>query len=147
MPRITRFKMATLVGRLDGCIDRAEDIPDTDTSIFRRTKDLTDPFVTVEVVYPEGNEEVFRTRHIKDCLNPVWGETFSVEVKKDLDKVTFNVRDKEAIGSEHVAYVSIVATELLKGNKIDDLFTLKDEDDKDAGKIKLSVQFFPEKRN
>lgn len=126
-------------GFLQVHIDQAENLPDTDTSFFNMFgKDVTDPFVTLKM----GDVELFRTKTIKDDLNPKWDEKQVINVYQELENITVNVRDKESIGSVHVASVSVASEKFSKGNAIEGWFNLKNNGE-ERGKIKMSVQFFP----
>ena len=136
--------MATLKGRLDFHIDRAENLPDTDNALFNIfVKDVTDPYVLAEICN-EGapNYELFRTNYIKNDLNPVWDTKYNIDIKKHVEHLTIQIRDKEKIGSARVAAVNFTGLEIFKGHKIEDWFTLKNEEGQDSGRIRLSVQFF-----
>lgn len=93
----TKFN-GTISFTVKGCTK----LPDTDSSFFNVVgKDLTDPLVAIEI---NGNE-VWRTAHINNCLDPVWTEknTYDYEAKeKDIEKIVFKVKDKETIGSVNV---------------------------------------------
>ena len=131
--------MTLLHGRLAFFIDRAEDLPDTDTAFFNISqKDKTDPFVSGEI----GPTWLFKTRYINNTLNPVYEEKFSVQVCQEAENITINVRDKENIGSAHVATLNFPCEEVVQGDEIEGWFDL-DNNGETNGKIKMSIQFFP----
>ena len=130
--------MTLLHGRLAFYIDRAEDLPDTDTAFFNFSKkDVTDPFVSGEL----GGVWLFKTRYINNQLNPVWDEKFSIPVCQEAENITINVRDKEHIGSAHVASLSIPCDDVIQGEEVEGWFDL-DNNGTACGQIKLSIQFF-----
>ena len=131
--------MTLLHGRLAFFIDRAEDLPDTDTAFFNISqKDKTDPFVSGEL----GPQWLFKTAYLNNTLNPVWEEKFSIPVCQEADVLTINVRDKEHIGDAHVASLTFACDEVVQGDEIEGWFDL-DNNGEANGRIKMSVQFFP----
>ena len=131
--------MSLLHGRLAFYIDRAEDLPDTDTAFFNLSKkDKTDPFVTGEL----GDVWLFKTRCIKNSLIPVFQEKFSIPVCQEAENITINIRDKEKLGSAHVASLSIPCVAVMLGCEIEGFFDLVNNGEA-CGRIKLSVKFFP----
>ena len=120
-------------------IDRAENLPDTDTAFFNiAKKDQTDPFVSCEI----GDEWLFKTFYINNTLNPVWEETYSIPVCHEAKTIVINVRDKENIGDAHVATLSIPCDEVKEGKECNGWFNL-DNNGNAGGRIKMSIQFFP----
>ena len=139
-------KPILLHGRLEFHIDRAEGLPDTDTSLvtnlldcFRKQKDVTDPFVTAEM----GPVWLFETKYILNDLNPTWDEKFNIPVCQESGQITINVKDSDSIGSDYIASTYFSCAEIVKGNKMEDLYELKTKKGEVRGKIKLSIQFFP----
>ena len=131
--------MPLLHGRLAFYIDRAEKLPDTDTSFFNiDNDDYTDPFVVGEL----GPQWLFKTKYINNTLNPVWDETFSIPVCQKAEVITISVRDKEHWKSVPLGSFTLTCDEVLKGEMIEDCFDLKHEG-KQVGKIRMSVQYFP----
>ena len=130
--------MTCLHGRLVFNIDRAEDLPDTDTAFFNIAgKDVTDPFVTGEI----GPVWLFKTRYLNNTLNPVWEEKFSIPVCQESDNITINVKDKEHIGSAHVASLSFACEDVVQGKEIEGWFDLENNGE-NYGRIKMSIQYF-----
>ena len=111
-------------------IHNAENLPNKDVT------SKSDPFVTVEI----DGKEVFKTRVIKNQLNPVWEASETFKINKDVSKIKFAVRDKNLIGSEVIGKVSINFEDLKGGNDIimKD-FILKDSNKKAPAKLKLSL--------
>ena len=113
-------------------IHNAENLPNKDVT------SKSDPFVTVEI----DGKEVFKTRVIKNQLNPVWEASETFKINKDVSKIKFVVRDKNLIGSEVIGKVSINFEDLKGGNDIimKD-FILKDSNKKAPAKLKLSLNY------
>ena len=60
-----------LHGKLWVKVIAAENLPDTDTALFNiDADDYTDPYVVGNL----GTARIFKTRYIKNELNPVWNE-------------------------------------------------------------------------
>eukprot|EP00008_Paramoeba_atlantica_P003029 CAMPEP_0201488678 /NCGR_PEP_ID=MMETSP0151_2-20130828/19316_1 /ASSEMBLY_ACC=CAM_ASM_000257 /TAXON_ID=200890 /ORGANISM="Paramoeba atlantica, Strain 621/1 / CCAP 1560/9" /LENGTH=321 /DNA_ID=CAMNT_0047874021 /DNA_START=41 /DNA_END=1006 /DNA_ORIENTATION=+ len=70
----------------------------------------SDPYA---IVYING-KEVARTKTIKDCLNPVWNETFNVEVSQ-LNKVKVHLFDKDTLKDDSLGWIKGA----LKGGKLE----------------------------
>ena len=71
------FGLPLLHGTLKVHIIEAKGLPDTDTAFFNISRDdVTDPFVEVSV----GKTALLKTAVIRNCLDPVWDEKFSVPV-------------------------------------------------------------------
>ena len=133
-----------LCGSLHFHIDRAQQLPNTDIDSFPFTAgNLTDPFVVVEIEHIFGTTELFRTDALDDTLEPIWSDHRTVDISFCTKRIVFQVRDKESIGSEAVASVSIAASELVNGEEIDDWFDLEDEDNTKCGQLKIEVQYVP----
>ena len=66
-----------LHGTLKIHVIQAEDLPDTDSTFFHISKgDWTDPYVQISL----DNTELCKTQYLKNNLDPVWDEKFSVDV-------------------------------------------------------------------
>ena len=134
----------TLVGCLHFHIDRARKLPDTDhigISFLSSGEDLTDPFVVVEIEHVFGNEELFRTEHIEDTLEPIWSHYRNIDISYCVKKIIFHVKDNDRFGSESVASLEIPANEITDGETIDGWFDLEDENHEKAGQLKISVTY------
>ena len=80
---IDTSNMPFLHGRIRIFVDKAVDLPDTDTAFWNiDRKDFTDPYVTGDL----GEARIFKSRYILNDLNPVWEETFNVHVCHHADK-------------------------------------------------------------
>ena len=131
-----------LVGRVDFHIHRAEYLTDKDVIT------ISDPFVEIQI----DGEEMFRTNVVQDNLNPVWNESGSFNVNKEVSEIAFLVKDKDNIGADCLGKVSIPVQDLGGGNKIEGLFPLEGttcEDPTklegktgiDPAKLKFSIQY------
>ena len=86
-----------LHGRLDVTILSAQDLPDTDKFLFNVFgQDLTDPYVEAFL----GNARIFKSRYIKNELNPSWDESFKIFVCHHATSLVFKIKDKEQIGNK-----------------------------------------------
>ena len=125
-----------LVGRVDFHIHRAEFLIDMDIIT------ISDPFVEIQI----DGEEMFRTNVVEDNLNPVWNESGSFNVNKEVSEIAFLVKDKDRIGSDCLGRVTIPVQDLGGGNKIENLFVLEGstgaEPGADQAKLKLTIQYF-----
>merc|ERR1711936_1401011 len=66
-----------LHGTLKIHVIEARDLPDTDSSFFHISRgDWTDPYVQISL----DNTELCKTAYLKNNLDPVWDEKFSVDV-------------------------------------------------------------------
>merc|ERR1719474_2612095 len=87
-------------------IIEARDIPDMENwySKIVNKKDVTDPFVDVKL----GKARIAKTAIIDNDLNPVWNETFKVEVCHKSNFLIFDVRDKDHAYTEEIGQVEIL---------------------------------------
>ena len=128
-----------LHGKLWVKVIAAENLPDTDTVLFNvDADDYTDPYVVGNL----GTARIFKTRYIKNELNPVWNEEFDLDVCHRASNLEINVRDKEHIGDTHVATCAIALSRIIEGETISDWFTLYKKE-KERGKINLEIKFTP----
>ena len=129
-----------LHGTISISIIEARNLPDTDSSRWKRKKDVTDPFVQGEF----GGQTLFKTKHIENDLNPRWCETFHLRVNNRGEYLMISVFDKDCIGADFIGTVSFVAEDLLKeeiiGGVDGDWFPITN-DGKPQGEIKLSLKF------
>ena len=96
--------MKTLLnGLICAYIDKAEDLPNTDSSKFNLSgSDLTDPYVTGQM----GPMVLFKTKIINNTLTPSWKEKFSVLICQESENIKIKVRDKDQFSSTRVGSVS-----------------------------------------
>ena len=72
-------------------------MPDTDKFLFNVFgQDLTDPYVEAFL----GNARIFKSRYIKNELNPSWDESFKIFVCHHATSLVFKIKDKEQIGNQ-----------------------------------------------
>jgi Ca2+-dependent lipid-binding protein len=93
--------MTTFNGTISFTITAAKKLPDTDRISFNLWEnDLTDPFVEIEI----DGHELFRTKHVDNCLDPVWESenTYEHKVNGEIKEILIKIKDKEAIGSVNV---------------------------------------------
>ena len=125
-----------LIGKIDFYIHRAEYLTDKDVIT------ISDPFVSIQI----DGEEMFRTNVVEDNLNPVWNESGSFNINKEVSEIAFLVKDKDRIGADCLGRVPIPVQDLGGGNKIEDLFVLEGsigaESGADPAKLKFSIQYF-----
>ena len=129
------YKMALkelLVGRINFHIHRAENLMDKDII------GISDPFVEIQI----DGEEMFRTNVVEENLNPVWDESGSFNVNKEVSEISFLVKDKDKIGANCLGRVSISVQDLGGGNKIEDLFVLDDSTGEDPAIAALLAFIF-----
>ena len=135
----------TLVGHLEFYIDRARKLPNTDhngISFLSSGENLTDPFVVVEIEHAFGIEELFRTEHIDDTLEPIWSDHRKIDISYCVKKILFHVRDKDSFWREQaVASFEIPGKEITNGETIDGWFDLEDENHEKAGQLKILLTF------
>jgi len=101
----------------------ARDLPDMENwySKIVDKKDVTDPFVDVKL----GKARIAKTAIIDNDMNPVWNETFKIEVCHKSNFLIFDVRDKDHAYTEEIGKVEILTQHLLNGQTIDDWFEIK----------------------
>ena len=117
----------------------AENLPDTDTVLFNiDADDYTDPYVVGNL----GTARIFKTKYIKNDLNPKWDEEFDLDVCHRASNLEIHVRDKEHIGDTHVAMCAIPLSHIIEGEIINNWFPLV-KGDEEMGKINLEVHFTP----
>ena len=83
-------------------------------------RDVTDPFVDVRL----GNARIAKTSVIDNDLNPVWNETFRIEVCHKADSLVFDVRDKDHAYTEAIGIVELTTQHLLNGQVIEGWFPI-----------------------
>lgn len=105
-------------------IRSAEDLPNLDSTFFSK-ENKTDPYATASLVDAEGQEwKVATTQCIKDDLNPVWAETFTVNVCHEVSSVVFKVYDQDFLLSEKVSWVNVPIDYLMNQDEISGKFDL-----------------------
>ncbi|MCL4155200.1 UNVERIFIED_CONTAM: hypothetical protein GTU68_019080 [Idotea baltica] len=118
------------------------DLPDVDTSIFRSSKDVSDPYVTVDTC--KGGKRSCRlakTSIIFNSLSPHWGEHFRIEVCHEAESLLFAVKDMDLIKVESIGYMSIRAEDLIAEEPIVGWFPLLSRSGNPAGSINIKLQY------
>lgn len=137
--------MVFLHGVVDIHIQKAEKLPNLDSSILSLSKkDVSDPFVVVEVNDIDGEPWKVATTHVIDNnLNPQWDETFKIDICHEVSKVTFTVRDKDFLSSEMIGFLEFPVEEITSGSPPNGTFDLwrNNNKSKKAGTITLSMTF------
>ncbi|KAF2357654.1 C2 domain [Trinorchestia longiramus] len=121
-------------------IESAEDLPNLDSTFFNKDN-KTDPYVSAFLVDSDGQEcKVATTQCIKDDLNPVWNETFVVNVCHEITGIVFKVFDQDFILSEKVSSVIIPISMLLDQDYISGRFDLHGKH-RHNGHLNASIKF------
>ena len=138
-------KQCVFHGTLHIEIRRAEDLPDMDgIPGFRRFKlhkeDVTDAYVEVKL----GNASLARTNVIVNNLNPVWNESYRLDVCHTDKLLLFCVLDKDEFTSEKIGAVAFLVKDLMNGEKRDGWYPIRRKRYVTSrGKLNLMVQFIP----
>ena len=84
---------------------RASNLPDMEGFLSKwvNKKDVTDSFVDVKL----GNVRIAKTSVIDNDLNPVWNETFKVEVCHRANVLQFDVREWDHVKTEEIGVVEL----------------------------------------
>ena len=136
-------EMGTLLhGALNINIDRAAGLPNLDSSILSLSKkDVSDPFVTVSLEdASRATWKVATTRVIDNNLNPIWDESFRVDVCHHVVAVIITVKDKDFLSSEVIGSITFTAESIFSG-EISGTFDLFREKGKKAGQITLQIHY------
>ena len=99
-------------------------------------RDVTDPFVDVRL----GNARIAKTSVIDNDLNPVWNETFRIEVCHKADSLVFDVRDKDHMNTEQIGVVELATQLLLNGQELNDWHPIRKKR-KTNGELHVIVQY------
>ena len=88
-------------------------MPDTDKFLFNVFgQDLTDPYVEAFL----GNARIFKSRYIKNELNPSWDESFKIFVCHHATSLVFKIKDKEQIGNKNLGLILTVSIQFIYGS-------------------------------
>ena len=130
-----------LHGTLKIHVIKAEDLPDTDSTFFHISAgDWTDPYVQISL----DNTELCKTQYLKNNLDPVWDETFSVDVCHHASCLEVKVMDREHIGAELVGTILISTDEIMTGEEVEGWYDLVvAPDGRTHGRVNLMFQLFP----
>ena len=118
-----------LHGTLEVEVSEAKDLPDLDTSFLSFSKkDVSDPFVVVALEDENKNSwKLCTTSVIDNDLNPVWNETFRVDICHVAANVIFTVKDKDFLSADTMGTVKFSTQSLLNGVQVDGRFPLVNE--------------------
>lgn len=130
-----------LHGTLKIHVIAARDLPDTDSTFFNISRgDWTDPYVQIEL----DGTELCKTEYLKNNLNPVWDEKFSVDVCHHASSLQVKVMDREHIGAELVGSILISTDEIVTGEEVENWYDLVvSGDGQTQGEVHLMFQLFP----
>ena len=118
----------------------ARELPDMESWIAKLVdrKDVSDPLVDVKL----GTAKLAKTSVISNDLNPVWNETFRVEVCHEGKYLLFEVRDKDHAYTEFIGAVNLTLRELMSQGLTEGDFPILCNG-KTNGQLRLRVQFIP----
>lgn len=127
-------------------VEEARDLPDTDSGWWQSDKNVTDPYVKIELL-PVG-VKLAETKPINNSLFPVWAEEFKVLVCHNALSLKITVLDKDTWSGDAVGKCEVDCSRLLAvidGEPVDDWFDLKvgKDDEGVQGAIRVGLQFFP----
>ena len=122
-------------------VKAARNLPDMESWLAKLVdkKDVTDPFVDVRL----GKAKLAKTTIIDNNLNPVWNESYRIEVCHFANQLTFEVRDKDHAYSEYIGAVEISTSALLTGETKEGWFPICKGNGQPHGKaaLEIKVQF------
>uniref|UniRef100_A0A8C3QSE7 Phospholipase A2 n=1 Tax=Cyanoderma ruficeps TaxID=181631 RepID=A0A8C3QSE7_9PASS len=94
----------------------------------------------VRLWLPTASDEIFRTKTIKNCRNPVWNETFYFRIQRKVKNVLeITVSDDDIICDDDRAIVLFDVAKIPLGERVFKAFPLSSE-----GKEELEVEFLLE---
>ncbi|XP_045620568.1 uncharacterized protein [Procambarus clarkii] len=137
-----RGKMVFLHGVLYMEIIEACDLPDVDTSWFRSSKDVSDPYVTVDTCC--GGKKTCRiakTSIIFNSLNPHWGEKFRIEMCHETESLLFTIKDLDLVKIECMGFMSIRAEDIIEEEPVTGWFPLIGKDGNPSGSINIALRY------
>ena len=128
-----------LHGHLIVKVHEAKDLPNMEgfLSTLISKNDVTDPFVDIIL----GSAKIGKTRMIANSLNPVWNETFKIELCHFGDFLKFEVKDKDHAGAEYIGKVEIATASLMNGEVKERWFPIINRKHKASGQLRLFLQF------
>jgi len=109
-------------GKLSIEIKNGKDLCVRDKSMF--SKGSSDPYIKIML---GGSRKVGTTKVIKKSLNPIWNESFQIEVGgKDKPFVVLEIFDKDMLSSDDpMGIITISLTDLVHGQVIDKNFKVE----------------------
>ncbi|KAF4787942.1 cytosolic phospholipase A2 epsilon-like protein [Turdus rufiventris] len=91
----------------------------------------------VRLWLPTASDEIFHTKTIKNCRNPVWNETFYFRIQRQVKNVLeITVSDDDIIHDDDRAIVLLDVAKIPLGERVSTAFPLTSE-----GKEELEVEF------
>ncbi|XP_018012012.1 phospholipase D alpha 1 isoform X2 [Hyalella azteca] len=118
------------------------DLPDVDISWFRSTKDVSDPYVTVDTCAGGKRScRIAKTSIIYNSLNPHWSEKYRIEMCHEAESFLFSVKDLDLLKVECMGYLNIRAEDLLSEEPISGWYPLMSKSGNPAGALNISMQF------
>uniref|UniRef100_A0A2P2IDE3 phospholipase D n=1 Tax=Hirondellea gigas TaxID=1518452 RepID=A0A2P2IDE3_9CRUS len=135
-------KMFFLHGVLTMKILEAKGLPNLDFSWFMNSKNVSDPYVTVDIC--KGGERICRiakTSIIDDCLDPHWREDFRIDLCHQAESFLFSVKDSDLINVDCIGYMSIRSEDLIPETVVSGWFPLLSTEGDPAGAINISMHY------
>ena len=128
-----------LHGHLFLAINAARDLPDMESWIAKLydKKDVTDPFVDVHL----SNGRIIKTSVLLNTLDPIWNESYRLELCHNAKDLIFHVCDKDHAYSESIGEVIIPCEVLVTGEVIQGWFPIMAGKGKQQGELNFSVQY------
>ena len=128
-----------LHGHLNVKVHEAKDLPNMEgfLSTLVSKNDVTDPFVEIVL----GSAKIGKTKMIANTLNPVWNESFRIELCHFGDFLTFEVKDKDHVGADTIGKVEIATASLMNGEVKERWFPIINKRNKAKGQLRLFLQF------
>ena len=128
-----------LHGHLKLVVIEAKDLPDMEGFLSKMVnkKDVTDPFVEIKL----GSAKLAKTKMVLNSLDPVWNESFRIEVCHFGESLRFEVKDKDHAYSEHIGTVEIPTASSMNGEIRQGWFSIMSHKNKQKGQLNLYVQF------
>jgi Ca2+-dependent lipid-binding protein len=97
-----------------------------------------DPYVTILYL-----GEKFKTKIMDGAgKEPVWNDSFDINLKSMSDELQFYVKDDDVVGAKEIGSTLMKASQLCINNGVRDWFTFTYEG-KEAARIYLETQFIP----
>eukprot|EP00093_Oithona_nana_P013513 13513.XXX_9398_7405_1 [CDS] Oithona nana genome sequencing. len=100
-------------------------------------KDVTDPFVDVHL----SNGRIIKTSVLLNTLDPIWNESYRLELCHKAKDLIFHVCDKDHAYSESIGEVIIPCEVLVTGEIIQGWFPIMAGKGKQQGELNFSVQY------
>lgn len=132
-----------LHGVLYVCVQSATNLPNTDRQSKLKDslhiKDLSDPYIIVCL----DDHRIIKTSTINNDLNPVWNETFRIDVGSHTSNVFVKVYDMDIVGSDdHLGSLTFPAQKIIADGNLRGNFELLAKDGKpNGGKLKLDIRY------